>query len=196
MICKYNKEKSKWYKKIDWIRLSLTFVLVLAILYFTLDYLGLGKDSLYAFETSLTIAFLIGLELVLIDTLEHKDRIFVVEKDKVSYMEIHNQKDGKYLSDKEYETLIKKTKKVEDVLKNQKKYEGVDIGNIVKVNKISKRMNRVVVKAEVVEKEWKAKGVFTITDLDIIEKKYNKKFIISKEYENFDKLMKTLEKNN
>ena len=196
MEYRYNKKNSKWYKKIDWIRLIIVSILLGLILFFLFNYLGLGKDVENAIKVSLLITLLIDIELLLADLIEDKNRIFVSENNKLFYIEIHDKKDGKFLYDNEYKQIIKDVKP-SDIIHNQKKFEGIDCGEIIDVKKISKRINRIIVKATVKEKQWKPYGKFTISKLEIVEKEYCKKIIISKSYDNFEKLSKIIsEKNN
>lgn len=192
-ICRYENTKSEWYKKIDWLKLIIIFIVVLSLSFAFLYYLSLGQDLENAIITSLFIALLIGIEIFLIDFLENKDRIFLIEDNKISYIEIHNQKDGKFLSDLEYKKILKNNSP-ENIIKNLKKFEGIDYGEIVKVNKISNRLNEIIVKVEVSGKVWKPYGKLTISDLKLEEKSCKRKLIISKDYTNFRELEKTFKK--
>lgn len=190
---KYNKKNSKWYKKIDWIKIAFVSIILFLVLFVVLNSLQLGKDIILVLRTCLIIVFLIDFELCLNDVLENKKRIFLIDNDKISYVEIHDGKDGKLLSDREYDEMIKNVK-VESIFSKQKDFEGIDCGEIVEVLNLKKRMNGIKIKVKVKSKEWKPIGVLAISRLELVEKEYIKKMVISKDYSNFDELLLNLNK--
>lgn len=191
-IFRSDKSNSKIYEKINYIKMLI--VIVLSFLLFTLFlyYIGKQQNLDRAVITSFVISLLLGIGSVIGDILENRSRVFCIDKDEIGYLELHtDQVGGAFLRDKEYEDTLEKNGILE-IYKNIQKYEGIDKGIIKNVISIKKKYNRMVVKAIVLEKQWKTSSFFTISKLYVVEKEKSKKIIIPNDYDNYNKLYKKL----
>ena len=192
-VYKSSRKINKWYEKISWLRLV---VLVLSFFLFSTGLLSLlaqTKDMANTIRVSLIIALLIGLESILTDLLEHRDRIFFINKNKITYIEIHEDKEGKIYTHSTYYKMLD-GKKSEEVHNDIENYEGIDKGEILEVRSIKKKSNRTIVKAKVRVKEWDAIGRFTISKMVLNEREKEKTFIIMNDYEGYSELIEKIEK--
>ena len=190
---KSNRKNTKWYSKINYFKLLV--VLTTSFLLFTLFfyYIGGSNDLDRAILTSIFISFLISIGSIIGDLIEHRSRIFIFSKDELGYIEIHTEKMGSFLRDEDYNETVK-INSIEDIFKDNSQYEGIDRGIIKNVKSLKKKNNRMIVKANVVSKEWKAAGFFTVSKLYLVEKKYCKKIIIPSDYDGYEKIYKSLNK--
>lgn len=190
---KSNKNNKKWYQKINWKKIIIIFTLVLLICFFAFNYLGRNKDIVSALTRSIIIASLIIIELIISDLVENRKKIIFLDKKDLFYVEIHDQKDGKFISDTDFDMMIK-NRKIKEVYNNIEDYEGIDCGHIKEVLSIRKDNNRLVVIANVNAKEWVPIGKITVKKLELQERNYNKKIIIPNDFDNYDELYKLLDR--
>ena len=190
-IYKYNKNSIKWYKKINYVGLIIIIILTFAISLLFFNYIG--DDFARALSTSIKVTILIFLYFFIGNFLEHRDTVYVVDKDKTKFIERQKGVDGSILNNMEYKDVIDNTKESE-ILKNSEKYEGINTGTIEKVLKIRKSSNKAKVITNVKAKLWKIHGLFTIKKTELVEKEYKKKFVIYKDYDNYEELIKHFEK--
>lgn len=187
-----NKKNNKWYKKIDWKRAIIYYIILFIICFLVFYWLGKDKYISNAIFTSIIISFLIILEFVLNDLIENRKKIFYTEKNNIFYIELHDQKDGKFISDTDFDEIIK-NKKAKEVYNNISDYEGIDCGKIEKVLSVKKKSNKIVVVALVKSKEWVPMGRITIKKLSLENKNKEKKIVIQNDFDNYDKLYKLFE---
>ena len=190
---KSNKNNKKWYQKINWKKIIIIFTIVLLICFFAFNYLGRNKDIVSALTRSIIIASLIIIELIVSDLVENRKKIIFLDKKDLFYVEIHDQKDGKFISDTDFDMMIK-NRKIKEVYNNIEDYEGIDCGHIEEVLSIRKDNNRLVVIANVNAKEWVPIGKITVKKLELQESNYNKKIIIPNDFDNYDELYKLLDR--
>ncbi len=190
---KSNKNNKKWYQKINWKKIIIIFTIVLLICFFAFNYLGRNKDIVSALTRSIIIASLIIIELIVSDLVENRKKIIFLDKKDLFYVEIHDQKDGKFISDTDFDMMIK-NRKIKEVYNNIEDYEGIDCGHIKEVLSIRKDNNRLVVIANVNAKEWVPIGKITVKKLELQERNYNKKIIIPNDFDNYDELYKLLDR--
>ena len=192
-IYKSNRKANKWYEKINWLRLVLLLLSFFAFSFAILSILAQMKDIENALKVSILISLLVGIESVLIDILEHRDRIYFINKNKITYIEIHDDKDGKIYTHLTYYKMLN-GKDLEEVHNNIDKYEGIDKGEIIEVKSIKKKCNRTIVKAKVKAQEWDVVGKFTISKMTLNEVEKEKTFIIMNDYEGYSELIEKIEK--
>lgn len=190
---KSNKNNKKWYQKINWKKIIIIFTIVLLICFFAFNYLGRNKDIVSALTRSIIIASLIIIELIVSDLVENRKKIIFLDKKDLFYVEIHDKKDGKFISDTDFDMMIK-NRKIKEVYNNIEDYEGIDCGHIKEVLSIRKDNNRLVVIANVNAKEWVPIGKITVKKLELQERNYNKKIIIPNDFDNYDELYKLLDR--
>lgn len=194
-IYEYDKKVLKWYKRIDWIKLVIVTLIAFLVIFLIFNYLGNWKYLTNATKRSFLISGLIALDLILRDLLENRDLKIIVKDREIFYVQIHNRKDGKFLSDNEYEDILMNTT-LDEIIRKNDKYEGIDTGKIISVNNIKNRINRIVVDANVKEKIWKPKGWFFSSKINLIEKEHRRKIDILKSVNNFEELEQKLKKIN
>ena len=193
-IYRSNKKSNSLFRKINWIKIFIVLAIIFTISFGVLSLLSQFKSLSNCIRTSSIIAVLIGLEFFLIDFYDNRDRIYFVNKNKISYIEIHEDRDGKLLTNTEYRKYLEDATPKE-IYENQEKFEGVDKGEIIEVISIRKRINKTVAKVKVKSKEWDCVGRFTITKMFLNDKEKTKKFIIMNDYEDYNELIKYFEKN-
>ena len=192
---KSNNKNNKLYNKINWIKLLIVFVVSFIIFSLFFYYIGNSKDIDSTIINSIIISILLAIWSILNDILQNRTRIFVCNEKEIGYIEIHEEKTGKFLRDYEFQELIDKTD-IKDIYSNNHLYEGIDKGIIKNIVKIKKKYNRTVLEANVIEKSWKSASRVSITKLYLVDKEYKKKFIIPNDYDNYEKLYKKLSKLN
>ena len=193
-FCRSNKSNEKIYNKINYSKMLLVFFVSFVLFSLALYFISNKQNLDSSVITSLIIALLLSFASVLGDIFDNRDRVYVFNKKEFGYFEIHKEKNGgAFLKDLEYDKAIDKYG-MEDIYKNNNLYEGIDKGIIKEVISVKKKFNKIVVKANVEEKQWKATGVFTISNLYVVEKEYEKKMIIPNDYDNYEKIYKTLYK--
>ena len=192
---KSNNKNNKLYNKINWIKLLIVFVVSFIIFSLFFYYIGNSKDIDSTIINSIIISILLAIWSILNDILQNRTRIFVCNEKEIGYIEIHEEKTGKFLRDYEFQELIDKTD-IKDIYSNNHLYEGIDKGIIKNIIKIKKKYNRTVLEANVIEKSWKSASRVSITKLYLVDKEYKKKFIIPNDYDNYEKLYKKLSKLN
>ena len=189
-----NKSNEKLFNKINYSKMLLVFFISFIALSLALYYIGDKQNLDSSVVTSLIVALLLSLASILGDLFDNRDRVFVFNKKEFGYIEIHKEKNGgAFLKELEYDKAIDKYG-IEDMYDNNELYEGIDKGIINDVISVKKKYNKIVVVANVSEKQWKATGVFTISKLYIVNKEYEKKMIIPNDYDNYEKIYKTLYK--
>jgi len=193
-IYRSNKKSNSLFRKINWIKIFIVLAIIFTISFSVLSLLSQFKSLSNCIRTSSIIAVLIGLEFFLIDFYDNRDRIYFVNKNKISYIEIHEDRDGKLLTNTEYRKYLEDATPKE-IYENQEKFEGVDKGEIIEVISIRKRINKTVAKVKVKSKEWDCVGRFTITKMFLNDKEKTKKFIIMNDYEDYNELINYFEKN-
>ena len=193
-IYRSNKKSNSLFRKINWIKIFIVLAIIFTISFGVLSLLSQFKSLSNCIRTSSIIAVLIGLEFFLIDFYDNRDRIYFVNKNKISYIEIHEDRDGKLLTNTEYRKYLEDATPKE-IYENQEKFEGVDKGEIIEVISIRKRINKTVAKVKVKSKEWDCVGRFTITKMFLNDKEKTKKFIIMNDYEDYKELINCFEKN-
>ncbi len=191
---KSKKSNSKILNKINYAKTLLIFFVSFILFGLVLYYIGNNQDLNNSIGTSLVIALLLSFGSILGDIYDNRDRIIVFDKKDLGYIEIHKEKNGgAFLKELEYDRAVKKYG-VEDIYINNDLYDGIDKGIIKEVLSLKKEYNRIVVKANVIEKQWNSSGFLTISKLHIVEKEYVKKIIIPNDYDNYEKIYKLLYK--
>ena len=190
---KSNSKNKKYYNKINYIKLLIVFLVSLIAFFLFFYYIGQSKNLDNAVTVSIAIAAILSIGSVISDLSENRDRIFVINKKELGYIEIHKDRAGRFLKYKEYYDALEQYDN-EEIYKENHLYEGIDKGIIKNVVSIKRKTNRMVVKANVESKEWKAAGKIMISKLYIVEKEYVKKFIIPNDYDEYEELYKKLNK--
>jgi len=189
---KSNRKNKKISEKINYVKLLLVLIIPLIIFTSFFYYIGGKRDIGTSIQAAAKISLLLGIGSIVGDLIENRNRIFIIDKEDLGYIDIHTEKvGGPYLKDREFYDIIDKHE-VEEVYKNNYQYEGIDKGVIKSIISLKKRNNRIVVKARVLEKVWKSASAFTITKLYIVEKEGKRKIIIPNDFDNYNELYNEL----
>ena len=192
---RYNRKNNKWYKKIDWKKIIIFFIIILLICFLVFYFLGKDKYISKAISTSIIISSLITLKYLLNDLMEDRKKMFFIEKKNIFYVELHDQKDGKFISDSDFDEMIK-GKSAKEVYDDISNYEGIDCGKVEKVLSVKKKLNKLIVSALVKSKEWVPIGRITIKKIALEDINTKKKIVIHNDFDNYDKLCKLFEEKN
>lgn len=185
---RYNKNY-KWYKKINYIKIIVLFIIILVGFFLLFNFFGQSKDMESAFKTSILVSLLITLGVIINDMIENRSAIYVEKNKKVFVVERHIDFSGEVISEKTFNDLTSDDTKVENIMKDQKKYEGVDLFEIKKVNKIKKHSKLMCVYCEIEINEWIGKGGrFVIDHYELVKSMKKAKLVIPCDYNDYDEL--------
>ena len=193
-IYRSNMNKISWYKKINWIKLITTILTIFTLFTLFFNYLGKNRDLEQALRTSFIISLLIGTDMVLKDLYSNKNIIIMKDKNKLEYIDLQDGKDGKLISNLEYNDIIEKNNP-KHIYDNIGKYQGLIRGEIKEIISVKKKNNCIKVKALVEEKRWKSIGKVVIKKLLLEEKKYYKTIIIKNDIEKYEEVYELFVKN-
>lgn len=190
-VFKCNKKNNKWYKRIDYIKLLLVLVISFSLFYVFFYYIGGKGNSDNALLTASIMTLLVLLLIFFNDLIENRDKVILLDDDKIGYIELHKEISGKFLRSYEFEETIKK-EDIEKIYTKNHLFEGVDKGEIIKVLKVKKKANCLVIKAKVKAKEWKSTSRLVISNPYLVNKEYIKRIIIPNDFDNYNRLYKIL----
>ena len=190
-VFKCNQKKNKWYQKINWPKVLIIFIVSFLIFYLFFYYISNAYEIDRVFLTSLIISILITINYIFNDIIENRDRVFIINKSDIGYIEIHKELSGKFLKSSDFNKIISKEDIEEIYLKNHL-FEGIDRGIIKSINYLKKKNNCIVIKAKTDEKIWKSVSRFTISKIYLVNRIKNKKIIIPNDYEENNKIYKYL----
>lgn len=196
----WKKNKIKWVKKVDWVKIILTFILifVLCFIFFNFYIGGIGMLS-NAVITSVLVAFFASLWIVLSQVIENRVNVFVYKDNKWFVIYPHNygmNYDDGLVTHKEFFKMINNEKVIIDIIENVDKYTGIDLVKIKKIKNVRKYRNGILFVADAFLNEWHGKGgIFTISDYILKKRNSKKKFFIPNDYNNFSEIVDIISKN-
>lgn len=189
-----NAKNTKIYNKINYLRLLIAFLTSFILFALLFYFIGNSQNLVSSLTTSLVISLLISLGYIISDLSENRDRVYIIKKNELGYIEMHKEKSGgAFVKEMEYDRALDKYS-VEEIYKDNSSYEGIDKGIIKEVVSIKEKSNRLIVEAKVSEKQWVSSSFFFVSNLHLVDKEYVKTLIIPKDYDNYEKLYKTLSK--
>lgn len=195
-IFRSNKKNVKIYNKINYIKLLLVFSISFLLFSLFFYYIGREQNLDRSVLTSFAIALLLCVGSIIGDLIDNRSRIFLLNKDKLGYIEIHKDNlGGEYLRENEYFEVVDKYG-IDDIFDDITKYEGIDKGIIKEVISLKKKYNRLVVKVKTEAKEWKSSSAWFISKVYLVDKERTRKMIIPNDYNDYVKLYKLLDKMN
>ena len=186
-VFKCNRKNNKWHKKIDWLYIIILTLISFSISFLCFSFLRSFKAFDITIKYSLLISSLIFLDLFLRQMIENRDKIFLIKNKKISYISIHDNRDGKFITDREYHKMVDAVD-IEEVIKELNNFVGVDYTMVEDILKIKKRRNGCKIHLDIKSKEWKAKGVFS-SDVVLVDKEYKKKIFIPNDYDDYNELI-------
>ena len=184
-------EAKKWYKKIKWLKIFSFFL-------FFLFYIVIGNYNylLRALWTSFIISFLISLGTLLSNCLKVKEVVFITKKNKLFICFVHNF-DYLLVSYSDLKRIILGNNNfITDFTENPFSFLGIDVFEVEKVDNFKIVDNTVQINVLGTYNYWKESGgIFTSTGYEFVQnKKINKYFCLSIDYNNFNELLKIIEK--
>ena len=195
-IYKSNKKNKKIYEKINYLKLVLVIIITLITLTIAFYFIGGKQDIGNSISKSIIVSLLLGFGSIIGDLIDNRNRVFIIDKDELGFIDIHTEKiGGPYLKDEDFWEILNKHS-IEEVYRNNYQYEGIDKTIIKKVISIKKKYNRIILKADVTTKEWKSSSTYTISKLYVVEKEKRKKIIVPSDFDNYEKLYKKILKKN
>lgn len=185
-LYRFKNNKVKWYKKINFLKVIIIFILTFAVFFLSFGFLSEFKDiDVNILRTSI-ISILIGIGTLTSEIIDHKNVLFITKDNKILYLDFYDEKSLDYIikaNEKQSEEEI-----TEKILKNIKKEEGINYGEVLEVLSTRNTKTRLIVKVKANTIEWKEKGFFFVFKLNLQSKIKEKKLIIRKDIDNFDEL--------
>lgn len=185
-LYRFKNNKVKWYKKINYLKVLLMFLLTFAVFFLSFGFLSEFKDiDVNIFRTSI-ISLLIALGVLISELVDNKNVLFITKDNKILYLDFYDERSLNYVikaNDKQSEEKI-----TEEIIKSIKKEEGINYGEVLEVLSTRNTKTRLIVKVKANTIEWKEKGFFFVTKLDLQSKIKEKKLIIRKDIDDFDEL--------
>ena len=110
-IFRSHKKNVKIYNKINYIKLLLVFSISFLLFSLFFYYIGREQNLDRSVLTSFAIAILLCVGSIIGDLIDNRSRIFLLNKDKLGYIEIHKDSlGGEYLRENEYFEVVDKSK--------------------------------------------------------------------------------------
>jgi len=192
-IYSISKKRTLWFNRVDWLRV-LIFFMVIFLLFFGFFHFVIGGPNMLeqAFVTSLFLAYIISLGLIITYVIENRINIYIEKEGKVYVLCPHkfsNEYENTAISYKLFKKVTSTKEEVEVIFKNIKDCQGIDLIEIKEIEKIRMNKKNFKFKAKVKSKEWTPKGgIFTIKDYVLETKNSTMNFIVSSDYENYKEL--------
>ncbi len=185
-LYRFKNSKVKWYKKVNFLKVILTFLLTFTVFFLSFGFLANFKDlDVNIFRTTI-ISLLITMSVFISEIIDHKNVLYITKNNKLLYLDFYDETSLNYVvnsNEKQSEEEV-----VEQVLKNVKKEEGINYGEVLEVVSTKNTKTKLIVKVKADTNEWKEKGFIFVCKLEPISKIKEKKLIIRKDIDNFDEL--------
>lgn len=185
-LYRFKNNKVKWYKKINFLKVIIIFILTFAVFFLSFGFLSEFKDiDVNILRTSI-ISILIGIGTLTSEIIDHKNVLFITKDNKLLYLDFYDERSLDYIfkaNEKQSEEEV-----TEKIIKNIKKEEGINYGEVLEVLSTRNTKTRLIVKVKANTIEWKEKGLFFVFKLNLQSKIKEKKLIIRKDIDNFDEL--------
>lgn len=193
-LCDENKEK--WYKKVEWKKTILIFGLCFVFSFSFLGFISKFDNMDSILYNAFLIAILVLIGNIISNVIENRINVYVKKDDTLYVIFPHSfglGYDNGVVSYRDFKSMPKEI--FEDIIANQEKYEGIDVIEIMEVDKLSFNNNRVKLKVKGRVKSWEEKGsLFTVNSVSLTNDMASKKIIIPSDYDNFEKLTNYLGK--
>lgn len=182
-----NERKVKWYKKVDWLKTILIFIILFALFFSFFHFFigGVGMLST-AIATAFKISFFVTVGVVISYCISNRINLYVVKDDKVYVIYPHSfgvEYDDGFVSYKEFRKVVKDEENILNILENTNKHTGIDVIKINKVVKVKKTKKNFKFVAEVLANEWEGKGGFFTVEKYVLNKRNGKmKFSVPYDY--------------
>lgn len=185
-LYRFKNNKVKWYKKINFLKVIIIFILTFAVFFLSFGFLSEFKDiDVNILRTSI-ISILVAIGTLTSEIIDHKNVLFITKDNKLLYLDFYDERSLDYIfkaNEKQSEEEV-----TEKIIKNIKKEEGINYGEVLEVLSTRNTKTRLIVKVKANTIEWKEKGLFFVFKLNLQSKIKEKKLIIRKDIDNFDEL--------
>lgn len=185
-LYRFKNNKVKWYKKINFLKVIIIFILTFAVFFLSFGFLSEFKDlDVNILRTSI-ISILLALGVLISELVDNKNVLFITKDNKILYLDFYDERSLNYVikaNEKQSEEKI-----TEEIIKSIKKEEGINYGEVSEVLSTRNTKTRLIVKVKADTIEWKEKGFFFVSKLDLQSKIKEKKLIIRKDIDDFDEL--------
>lgn len=191
-----DESKEKWYKKVEWKKTILIFGLCFVFSFSFLGFISKFDNIDSILYNAFLISFLVLIGNIVSNVIENRINAYV-KKDDILYVIFPHSfglgYDNGIVSYRDFKSMSKEV--FEDIIANQEKYEGIDVIEIMEVDKLSSNYNRVKLKVKGRVKSWKENGsLFTVNSMSLTNDITSKKIIIPRDYDNFETLISYLGK--
>lgn len=185
-LYRFKNNKIKWYKKINFLKVIIIFIITFAVFFLSFGFLSEFKDiDVNILRTSI-ISILIAIGTITSEIIDHKNVLFITKDNKLLYLDFYDERSLDYIfkaNEKQSEEEV-----TEKIIKNIKKEEGINYGEVLEVLSTRNTKTRLIVKVKANTIEWKEKGLFFVFKLNLQSKIKEKKLIIRKDIDDFDEL--------
>lgn len=185
-LYRFKNNKVKWYKKINFLKVIIIFILTFAVFFLSFGFLSEFKDIDVNILRTSTISILVAIGTLTSEIIDHKNVLFITKDNKLLYLDFYDERSLDYIfkaNEKQSEEEV-----TEKIIKNIKKEEGINYGEVLEVLSTRNTKTRLIVKVKANTIEWKEKGLFFVFKLNLQSKIKEKKLIIRKDIDNFDEL--------
>lgn len=182
-----NEKKMKWYRKVDWLKTLLIFIVVF-VAFFSFFHFFIGGVGMLstAITTAFKISFFITLGVIISYCITNRINLYVVKDDNLYVIYPHSfgvEYDDGIVSYKDFRKVVKDEENVLTILENVNKHTGIDVVKVNKVNKVKKHKKNFKFIADVSVSEWEGKGGFFSVEKYVLNKKKCKlKFTVPYDY--------------
>ncbi len=195
----YFVTKEKITKRINIIEIIFSFILIFGIFFsFFFILLSNYSDLLRAILTSLVLAVLIEMGIVVSHLIKIRETVYAVYNKRLYIILFQN---NSYFFDDEFMNSDKFFKEVNDnliknIIDNNGKYIGAQVIKVDKIKSFKERKNYFTFNAHGRISFWKAVGnLLTIDKFVLSNKNTYQRFVVTKEYKNYDELKVYISKN-
>ena len=184
--------KEKISKRINMIEVLISFVIIFG-LFFSFFYILLSEcsDLLRAILTSLVLTLLLEIEIIVSHLIKTRETVYAVYNKKLYIILFQN---NSYFFDDEFMNSDRFFKEVnddliKDIIENNGKYIGAQVLKVDKMKSFKERKNYYTFSARGRVSFWKAVGnLLTIDKFVLSYKNTFRRFVVTKEYKNYDEL--------
>ena len=195
----YFVTKEKLYKRINILEIIISFILIFG-LFFCFFYILLSEysDLLRAILTSLALALLIEIGIIVSHLIKTRETVYAVYNKKLYIILFQNNSyffDDEFMnSDKFFETVNDDL--IKDILDNNGKYIGAQVLKVDKIKSFKEKKNTFKFNVHGRLSYWKALGnLFTIDKFVLSYSNAYKRCVVTKEYKDYDELKLFISKN-
>ncbi len=195
----YFVTKEKITKRINIIEIIFSFILIFGIFFsFFFILLSNYSDLLRAILTSLVLAVLIEMGIVVSHLIKIRETVYAVYNKRLYIILFQNNSyffDDEFMnSDKFFDTVDDNL--IKDIIENNGKYIGAQVLKVDKIKSFKDKKNCFSFNAHGRLSFWKALGnLLTIDKFVLAYKNAFKRFVVTKEYKNYDELKVYISKN-